>query len=164
MIYSDSGSQIVGASNILQNITKNWDWNKIIEFEINKAIEWNFSPGDASWWDGCCESRIRSVKKSISLSIGDHRVSFSELQTVVFQAANLVNERPIGIKPGGHSEHFYLCPNDLILGRATQSVPAGPSDEGRNLAKQFHFIQELDDTYWKKWTLCYLPSLTGQKR
>ena len=120
---------------------------------------WNFSPGDAPWWNGCC-----GIKIDFSHQYRNHRVSFSELQTVVFDAANLVNERPLGIKPGEHSEHSYFCPNDLISGRATQRVPAGPFDESSNLAKRFHFIQELVDTYWKKWTLCYLPTLIIQKR
>ena len=124
IIYSDSGSQIVGASNVLKAIYRMWDWRTILEFRTDKGIEWKFSPGDAPWWNGCCESLIRSVKQSIYLAVGNHRVTFSELQTVVFEAANLVNERPIGIKPSNYSEHSYLCPNDLILGRATQRVPA----------------------------------------
>ena len=142
IIYSDSGSQIVGASNVLKAIYRMWDWRTILEFGTDKGIEWKFSPGDAPWWNGCCESLIRSVKKSIYLTVGNHRITFSELQTVVFEAANLVNERPIGIKPGNYSEHSYLC----------------------HIAKRFHFIQELVDIYWKKWTLCYLSSLIIQSK
>ena len=33
-----------------------------------------------------------------------------------------------------------------------------------NIAKQFHFIQNLVDLYWKKWTLCYFPSLIIQQK
>ena len=58
--------------------------------------------------NGCCKSLIKSIKKSIGLAVGNHRVSFSELETVVFEAANLANERPIGIEPDSYSEHSYL--------------------------------------------------------
>ena len=94
-IYSDSGSQLVGASNVLKEISKNWDWSEINEFCCTRGINWNFSPGDAPWWNGCCESLIKSVKKSICHVLKNQRVSFSELQTVVFEAANLANDKMI---------------------------------------------------------------------
>ena len=104
------------------------------------------------------------MKKSIYLALGNHRVTFNELQMMVFEAANLVNERPIGMKPGNYSEHSHLCPNDLILGRATQSVPHGPFDGSRKIAKHFYFIQGLIDVFWRKWTLVYFPSLIMQHK
>ena len=115
-IYSDSGSQLVGASNVLKAISKNWDWDKILDSGVSKRTTWNFSPGDSPWWNGCCESLIKSIKKSISLPVGNQRVSFIELQTIVFETGNLAH----GIKPGSFSEHSYLYPTDLLLGRASQ--------------------------------------------
>ena len=58
-----------------------------------------------------------------------------------FEAASLANERTIGIKPGNYSEHSYLCPNDLLLGRATRKLSAGPWDKSKNIAKRFYFIR-----------------------
>ena len=163
-IYSDSGTQLVGASNILKSISQDWNWEEIEDFGVSKGINWNFSPGDAPWWNGCCESLIKSIKKSIWQSVKSHRVSFSELQTIVFEAANLANERPIGIKPDGNSEHSYLCPNDLLLGRASQRAPHGTWDQSNNIAKRFNFVQQIVDLYWKKWTLCYFPNLILQHK
>ena len=159
VICSDYGSQLVGASKVLQDISKNWDWDKIMDPTISKGAEWKFSPGDAPWWNGCCESLVKSLKKSISLAVGENRLSFSELQTVCYEAANLANERPIGTKPGAYSEFTYLCPNDLILGRATSKVPQGPWDHNKSITKRFRFIQSVIDTFWKKWTMCYFPNL-----
>ena len=164
IIHSDGGTQMVGASKILRDISKSWNWNQIFEYSRKGGFEWNFSPADAPWYSGCCESLIKSVKKSINFALGEHKVSFSEMQTVVFEAANLVNERPIGVKPGCQNDNSYLSPNDLILGRATKSVPHGPFDCSRNLARRFHFIQELVDVFWKKWTLFYFPSLIVQQK
>ena len=53
-------------------------------------------------------------------------MSFSELQTVMFGAAQLVNQRPIGRHPTHPDDGSYLCPNDLLLGRASPEVPQGP--------------------------------------
>ena len=98
------------------------------------------------------------VKKTISIAVGNHRLSFSEWQTMCFEAASLANERQIGIKPGNYSEHSYLCPNDLLLGR-TRKLSAEPWDENKNIAKRFYIIHGIIDLLWKKLTLCYLPNL-----
>jgi len=163
-IISDSGSQLLGASKILTSISKEWNWGEISEFSLKNGIEWRFSPGDAPWWNGCCESLIRSIKKSLFLSIGEHRVTFSEMQTVCFEAANLANERPIGIKPGQYSECAYLCPNDLLLGRATSKAPVGPWSEKKSISRRFRFIQSVIDMFWKKWTLLYFPHMIIQRK
>ena len=52
----------------------------------------------------------------------------------------------------------------MLLGRASQSVPHGEWDHSHNISKRFHFIQDLIDLYWKKWTLCYFPTLITQQK
>lgn len=61
-----------------------------------EGFEWNFTPADAPWQNGTSESLIRSVKGSLKTAIGESILTFSELQTVLFEVANLINERPIG--------------------------------------------------------------------
>lgn len=34
------------------------------------------------------------------IAVGEYVLSFGELQTVLLEVANLLNERPIGFKPG----------------------------------------------------------------
>ena len=84
---------------------------------------------------------------------------FPELQTVVFEAANIVNERPIGVKNKNIDDGDYLCPNNLILGRASSRVPSGPFKENSSLKKRYLFIQRLVDTFWKVWIRDYFPCL-----
>ena len=60
-------------------------------------------------------------------TIGLQRVSFSEMLTILFEVANLVNERPIGVKPNSVNEFTYLCPKILFW----EEVPlAYPADNG----------------------------------
>ena len=53
----------------------------------------------------------------------------------------------------------YLCPNDLLLGRATSKIQAGPFDTKANAIKRFQFVQKIVDAFWIKWTRYYFPSL-----
>ena len=61
-------------------------------------MEWKFLPADAPWQNGTSEALVKSVKKAITVAVGK-KVMTSELQTVCYEAANLVNERPIGRHP-----------------------------------------------------------------
>lgn len=56
----------------------------------------------------------------MNMVIGDNKLSFGELQIVLFVVDNLLNERPVGVKPGSDvNVGCYLCPNELLLGRAS---------------------------------------------
>jgi hypothetical protein len=69
----------------------------------------------------------------------------------MFEVANLLNERPIGTKETDPNEESYLCPNDLILGRASSKVPIDQWDETENLKKRWKFAQQVINTFLKKW-------------
>ena len=88
-------------------------------------------------------------------------LSFPELQTVMFECANIMNERPIGIK---NADHAYFCPNDLLLGRASVKAPVGKFDESLNHKSRFHLIETLVQTYWRRWQIHYFPSLLLQTK
>ena len=49
-----------------------------------------------------------------------------ELYTCLLEVANLVSQHPIGRVPTDPDDGTYLCPNDVLLGRATSHVPQGP--------------------------------------
>ena len=163
-IYSDGGSQLVGASSELKAVHNNLDWNRIKACGSDMNLEWVFSPGDSPWYNGCCEALIKSVKKSIHHSIKDHKVSYSELNTVLYEVASLINERPIGKKPNNADDGAYLCPNDLLLGRTSRKLPYQELDYSTNINKRHHFVQQLADAFWRKWTVFYFPSLVIQPK
>lgn len=107
-----------------------------------EGLQWIFTPADAPWQNRVTEALIRSVKRAIEFSVGENALTFSELQTVLFEIANLLNERPIGRHPTSPEDGAYLCPNDLLLGRATSRIPNGSFDENANTRKLFHVRQE----------------------
>ena len=72
----------------------------------------------------------------------------------------MLNERPIGIKPGNEvSLGSYLCPNDLLLGRNNIKVPKGIFDQSDNVNKRYQIINQVVSSFRKKWTRDFFPSL-----
>ena len=107
---------------------------------------------------------ISACKKAIRNAIGEQVLTFSELMTVMYECAELGNERPIGKTNLDIDDGSYLCPNDLLLGRATKRIPGGPFDEASNLAKRYMFVQQIVDAFWTKWTRFYFPSLIVRQK
>ena len=158
-LYSDNGPQLVAADKELKDITKNWNWDELLEFGVTEGLQWEFSPADAPWYNGTSEALIRSVKRGLNIAIGDNIMTFSELQTACFEVGNLINERPIGKHPTDTDDGVYLSPNDLLLGRSTSRVPSGPFRETTNPRHRFEFVQNIVKSFWRKWTRDYFPSL-----
>ena len=99
-IYSDEGTQLVGASNELKRIVNGLEWSKIKGDSADLgAVEWIFSPANAPWYNGAVEALVKTVKRALNCAVGDQVMTFSELQTCMFEAGQLVNQRPIGRVP-----------------------------------------------------------------
>jgi hypothetical protein len=86
---------------------------------------------------------VKSVKTALKCAIGDSKLTPFELYTCLLEAANLVNQRPIGRIPQDPDEGAYLCPNDILMGRATNDVPQGPFRETKNPRHRFEFCQRV---------------------
>lgn len=124
---------IVAASNDVENTIKNLNQKELREYGAEMKIEWDFSTPDGPWRNGCSKPWIKSIKKAISFATDKQVFKFSELQTVCFEAPNLVNERSIGRHPTNPEDGAYLNSNHLLLGQATSRTEASPLKEPVNL-------------------------------
>ena len=116
----------MAASKELRNVIKDLNWKEIERYEVKYGVEWEISPADALWHNGAAESLVKPVKRALNAAIGEEVMSFSEVQTVMFEAAQIVNQRPMGVHSTCPEECPCLCPNDLVLGRSTSHLPQGP--------------------------------------
>jgi hypothetical protein len=163
IIYSDPGSQLVGASNELQQIWKSVDRGALVQAGSNVGVEWKFGPADSPWYQGAVEALVKSAKRAIDLSVRGHRLSVSEILTVFTQAADLLNERPLGVMPGLDCEISILTPNSLLLGRSSSKNP-GIYTSSPSLKSRLTLIQGITDAFWKHWTSLYAPMLVQHNK
>ena len=123
VILSDNGTQMVGAANKLVEMVKDLDGNQLCEFCGEKSIKWTFTTPAAPHQNSCAEALVKSCKRSLKIAIGEQLLTPFELYTCLLEIANLLNQHPIGRIPNGPDDGAYLCPNDMLLGRATLEVP-----------------------------------------
>ena len=164
IVRSDRGSQLECADRELKQMINGLDIQKLKRFGAEKGFEWKFSPAEAPWYNGCAESMVQSTKKAMRATLKGKTLTHSELLTVVYEVANLLNERPIGKQSNDIEDGTYLCPNDLLLGRATSRISSGPFDEYVSSKRRFNFIQSLVDAFWVKMTRFYFPSLIVEQK
>ena len=162
--HCDNGTQLVGASNELKSIVSSLSWSDIESYGHSFGATWEFSPPDGKWYNGAAEALVKSVKRALNAAIGQNILQFSELQTCLFEAAELVNERPIGVHPSSPEEGVYLCPNDLLLGRTTNKVPQGPFRERTSDKYRFDFLESIVKAFWKKWIREVFPNMLIQPK
>ena len=161
-VRSGPGTQLIAAGKELKEYFSHIHQDMVNNFSANHGITWIVNKSaDTPWQNGCTERLIRSVKLCLTLTIGTNVLTFPELQTIFFKCANIMNERPIGLK---NADHSYFCPNQLLLGRSSIKTPVAKFDSSLNPRKRFQFIENLTQVYWKQWQIHYFPSLILQQK
>ena len=158
-VYTDRGSQLTKASTfIAEENPKNWDWDSIEEKGGGEGIEWKFCPASSQWRNGMAEQRVRALKDSLELLVpgGIENLNFAEFASLLYKCANVINDRPIGVrqhKSCTEGEILPLTPNLLLLGRAstTSSTAIGSDEEETSYNKRTTFIKELEQLWWGMW-------------
>jgi hypothetical protein len=135
------------------------DWDEIQRYGHRYQTVWSFNPADAPWQNGSTEALVKTIKRALKVSIGNQAFSYVEFQTIMYETAQIVNQRPIGRHPSRPEEGSYLCPNDLLLGRNTNRIPQGPFEGTCNVKQRLRFLQEVINNFWKRWSREVFPGL-----
>ena len=163
-IISDNGTQFVGAQRELREMISGWNENELKDFCAERGIQWKFITPGAPHQNGCAESLVKSVKIAIKKAIGEQELTPFELHTCFCEVANLMNDRPIGRKSNDPDDGSYLSPNDILLGRSGNRVPQGPFKFTKNPRHRFEFIQQIVDSFWRRWSQTVLPLLVPRRK
>ena len=164
VILSDNGTQMVGAERILQEMIEGFDVEQFQQFCAERGINWIFITPAAPYQNGCAEALVKSSKRALKSAIREQVLRSFELYTCLLEVANLLNQRPIGRIPNDPDDGAYLCPNDLLLERATSDVPQGPLQVTKDPGQRVEFIQQIVNSFWKRWTRDAFPSLVPPKK
>ena len=131
-LLSDNGTQLFGAERKLIEMIEGWDVKQLQEYCSEKGVEWKFITPAAPHQNRCAEALVKSCKIALKKAVGDQILTPFELYTVLQEVSNLVNQRPIGRPPNDRNDKAYLCPNDMLFGRASSRISQSPFKETNN--------------------------------
>ena len=97
-IYSDCGTNFVGASKELQvllNKNKKSLPQDLIQTLTSICTEWHFIPPGSPNFGGLWEAGVKSVKYHLKRIMHDRILSFEVLATLLCQIESVLNSRPL---------------------------------------------------------------------
>ena len=91
VIYSDNGTNFVGANREIQECLNGWNQDKIARALSKERIQWVFNPPAAPHMGGVWERLVRSCKKALDVVLQNQVLTDEVLLTAITEVESLVN-------------------------------------------------------------------------
>ena len=163
VLWSDHGKNFVGAcreiTELIEFLNSMKTQKSVSEFCTAQNVEWQFIPPHAPHFGGLWEAAVKSFKTHLRKVVGNVKLSFEEMYTVLTQIEACLNSRPIA--PGsGDSGVQILTLGHFLVGRPLEALP-DPSQSFQRLPllKRWYLCQALVRHFWQRWSAEYLISL-----
>ena len=95
VIYSDNGTNFVGANRELRKRINDWNQDKTESVLSQEGIQWVFNSPAASHMGGVWERLVRSCKKALNVVLQNQVLTDEVLLTAFAEVEWLVNSRPL---------------------------------------------------------------------
>ena len=156
VIYSDNGTNFVGANNALGRL----DWRKIEDQAQLYRIIWKFNPPSAAWWGGWWERLIGLVKGLLKRTLGRACLRYEELLTVLVDCEAVVNSRPLTYVTEDAGDMIPLTPAMFLQDIQNSGTVDLHQLEATQLTKRARYRAELQKRLKQRFRLEYLGQLS----
>lgn len=163
-IYSDNGTNFVGARNELEklrtflNDPKNQDC--FAKFFADIRIDWKFIPPRSPHFGGIWEAAVRSAKYHLKRVLGNERLRHDEFNTIIAQVESCLNSRPLVPLTNNPEDLDILTPGHFLIG---SSLMALPQEDVRRVnsgrLQRYQHLCQIVQHFWDKWSREYLSQL-----
>ena len=162
-ITSDRGSQIKKAAKVLEYTEaqdpSKWNWDLVKNAGAKLGTDWIFIPPGTQWRNRA-EAAVKVMKKTLDSTINSQeKLNFSELETVLISAANVMNDRPLTVRV--YDEHTYhpITVNQLLLGRTTTNIASIDYQSAGSALERLEYREEVETAWWSQFSAQVLPTL-----
>ena len=154
MLMSDNGTNFQGADKELRSM-----FRAASSFYKDSAAslaadgtDCAFIPSHAPHFGGIWEAGVKSVKHHLRRILGDTKLTFEEMSTVLYQVEACLSNDPLDLMP--------LTPGHFLVGHALTTIPEPglPNFELRPTSR-WKLITQLRDHFWQRWSREYLHVL-----
>ncbi|XP_076377131.1 uncharacterized protein LOC117220354 [Megalopta genalis] len=169
VIHSDNGTNFIGARNELRDLghllASPAHNDKVKGALAQNKIQWQLIPPRAPHFGGLWERAVRSVKTHLRRVIGEQRLTFEEMCTVLTQVEACLNSRPLHPLSSDPSDLNPLTPGHFLVGEALTALPhVHLLDTPRNRLNRFQLLQQMVQHFWKRWHQEYLHGLQQRRK
>jgi hypothetical protein len=166
-VYSDNGSNFIGAASKLKDlgnfIIKN---NNVINSVFSKEnIQWHFIPAHSPHFGGLWEAGVKSTKYHLRRVLGNALITFEDLLTILTQIEAVLNSRPLHPMSSSPDDFQALSPSHFLMGRQATALPDPNILEiptGR--LSRYEQLQQLVQHFWTRWSKEYISELQQRSK
>lgn len=157
-MYSDNGSNFVGANNELQQLYEEFQGDeKVQRFLTEKGISWHFMPALSPHFGGLWEAAVKSFQHHVKRVIGEELFMFEQLNTFVIEIEAILNSRPLTPISSDPHDPLALTPGHFLIGNTLTSLPetSFKTTPMNQLSYRQH-IQKVKQDFWSRWHKEYI--------
>ncbi|XP_050494476.1 uncharacterized protein LOC126875568 [Bombus huntii] len=163
-IYSDNGTNFVGANNELRelrNLLQSDDHKAQVQsFLADRRIEWHFIPPNSPHFGGLWEAAVKSFKRHLRRVAGNELLTFENLNTLIIEIESILNSRPLTPISSDPNDLLVLTPGHFLIGDSLTSFRERDfRDTPSNRLSCWQHIQKLKQHFWRRWHREYLNEL-----
>ena len=153
LIWSDNGTNFVGAARELKDL---YQFLQIQSTQENvshylsvKKITWKFIPQHAPHFGGIWEAAVKSTKTHLRRILGDVKLTYEELSTLLTQIEACLNSRPLIPLPNDDDGIEALTPGHFLIGKPLTALPEVTPTGCTSLLKRWQLCKSLLRHFWK---------------
>ena len=164
VIWSDNGSNFVGAARELKELRDFLHDSKtqraVSDYCTCQKIHWKFIPEHSPHFGGLWEAAVKSAKLHLKKVVGEVKLTYEELCTVLSQVEACLNSRPLVALPNDEDGIEALTPGHFLVGKPLEALP-DPSSSYLpcSLLRRWQLCQSMVRGFWQRWSVEYLSQL-----
>ena len=164
VIWSDNGSNFVGAACELKELYNFLHDPKtqqaVSEYCTCQKIQWKFIPEHSPHFGGLWEAAVKSAKMHLKKVVGEAKLTFEELYTILNQTEACLNSRPLVALPDDEDGIEALTPGHFLVGKPLEALPDLLSTyQPCSILRRWQLCQSLVHHFWRRWSREYLSHL-----
>ncbi|EZA57617.1 hypothetical protein X777_02185 [Ooceraea biroi] len=166
-IFSDCGTNFVGADSQLRALfsASNSEGRLISAQLADEKISWRFNPPAGPNFGRIWEAAVKSLKHHLLRVVGDTKLTYEEMATLLAQVEACLNSRPLQAISDDPEDLVALTPGHFLIGAPLNVIPE-PSLAEERIDRLSHWkrIQAMRDHFWSRWSKEYLHSLAQRPK
>ena len=163
----DQGTNLRGADKVLSDELRTWNESELGRQFHQLGTEFQFFAPKSSHALGATERCIRLVRRHLRHVVMEQDLEDETLHTVIVECEAIVNARPLTAGSQDIDDFRAITPRDLLVLRPDIGLPPGVFPDhsmSTRLLRQWHQVQVLANTFWKRFRREYLPTLHQRQK